>query len=212
MNDISLRQELIRVCQRLDALGFVAATDGNVSARLSKDAILITPSMEAKGGLEPEQLLVVGMDGKVRAGAGRPSSEMKMHLAVYWLRPDVNAVVHAHPPVATGFASSGLDLTEPVLPEMVLTVGAVPLAPYATPSTEEVPRSIERLVAKYNAVLLANHGVLALGKDLTEALHRMERVEHLAKVVLVGKLAGNLKVLDKEEMGKLKELAKQMGV
>jgi L-fuculose-phosphate aldolase len=203
------RDKVIYVCRRLDQLGFVPATDGNVSARLDKDAILITPSMVAKGSLAPEQLLVVGMDGKVRRGEGKPSSEMRMHLMVYWLRPDVNAVVHAHPPVATGFAAARQGLTEPVLPEAVLTLGPVPLAQYATPSTDEVPRSIEKLIAVCNALLLANHGVLAAGGDLDEALQRIERVEHLAKVTLFARLLGGAKALTPRDIAHLRDVNSQ---
>ncbi|HTY08965.1 MAG TPA: class II aldolase/adducin family protein [Candidatus Edwardsbacteria bacterium] len=199
-----LRDKIITVCRRLDQLGFVPATDGNVSARLDKDAILITPSMVAKGNLSPEQLLIVGMDGKVRRGEGKPSSEMRMHLMVYWLRPDVNAVVHAHPPLATGFAAARQGLTDPVLPEVVQTLGPVPLAPYATPSTDEVPRSIEKLLAVCDALLLANHGALTAGADLDEALQRMERVEHLAKVTLIAKLLGGAAALDPRDIEKIK--------
>jgi L-fuculose-phosphate aldolase len=198
-----LRQQIIAACQRLDQLGFVPATDGNVSARLDKDSILITPSMVAKGSLLPEQLLVVGMDGRVKQGTGRPTSEMKMHLATYWLRPDITAIVHAHPPVATGFAVARLGLTEPILPEAVISLGPVPLAQYATPSTGEVARSIEKLITIYNALLLANHGVLTVGNDLNEAMVRMERVEHLAKVTLVSTLLGGAKTLSAGDIARI---------
>jgi L-fuculose-phosphate aldolase len=200
---MDIAAQIIESCRRLDQLGFAPATDGNVSARLSKDAILITPSMVAKGSLAPQQLLVVGMDGRVREGAGRPTSEMGMHLMVYWLRPDVTAVVHAHPPVATGFAAARCGLTDPILPEAVLTLGPVPLAPYATPATGEVARSIEKLIAVHDALLLANHGVLTVGNDLDEAMHRMERVEHLAKVALVAALLGGATVLGAADRAKI---------
>ena len=207
--DITL--QIIAVCRRLDQLGFVPATDGNVSARIGRDEILITPSMVAKGSLSLEQLLVVGMDGKVRRGEGKPSSEMKMHLTAYWLRPDVNAIVHAHPPVATGFAAARLGLTEPILPEAVLTLGPVPLAQYATPSTDEVAKSIEKLIIMHNALLLANHGVLTVGSTLDEAMERMERVEHLAKVTLVAALLGGAKTLSASDIAKIKAAYQQPG-
>jgi L-fuculose-phosphate aldolase len=193
-------KDIVIACRRLDHLGFVAATDGNVSVRLDDGRILITPSMLAKGEIKESQLLVCNMEGKVLAGKGKASSEIKMHLYAYRLRPDINAVVHAHPPVATGFATAGKVLTEPTLPEVILTVGPVPLARYATPSTDEVPGSIAPYVKKHNAMLLSNHGVLALGKDVTEALHRMERVEHLAKVTLVAEQLGGPKKLSKKEL------------
>jgi L-fuculose-phosphate aldolase len=194
------RKEIIRVCRKLDALGFVPATDGNVSVRLDDKRILITPSMLRKGDIRESQLLVTDMAGRVLAGKGKPSSEIKMHLYVYKMRPDVMAIVHAHPPFATAFAAAGLDLKAPLLPEVVLTVGPVPLASYATPSTEEVPRSIAKLIRKHQALLLANHGVLALGKDLDEALQRMERVEHLAKISFWARLLKRPSYLNKNQL------------
>lgn len=201
---LPLRQQIIDACRRLDQLGFVPATDGNVSARIGRDEVLITPTMVPKRSLRQEQLLVVGMDGRVKEGSGRPTSEMRMHLTCYWLRPDVTAIVHAHPPVATGFAAARLGLTEPVLPEAVLTLGPVPLAQYATPATDEVARSIEKLITVCNALLLANHGVLTVGATLDQAMERMERVEHLAKITLVSALLGGAKALSVNDSAKIK--------
>jgi len=200
------RNEIIRVCQRLDSLGFVPATDGNVSVRIDRKSILITPSMLAKGRIRESQLLVTDMAGWVLAGKGKPSSEIKMHLCAYMMRPDVIAIVHAHPPFATAFAAAGLDLKAPLLPELVLTVGPVPLAPYATPSTDEVSRAIAKLIKKHQALLLANHGVLALGQSLDEALQRMERVEHLAKISFLAKILGKPAYLNKKQSQKLLDL------
>ena len=199
-NDKLLRHQVIKACQRLDHLGFVAATDGNVSSRLDDDRILITPSMLPKGDIKASQLLVCNMEGKILSGKGKASSEIKMHLFAYRMRPDIKAVVHAHPPAATAFSTAGKALTEPVLPEVILSVGPVPLARYATPSTDEVPRSISPYIKKHNAILLSNHGVLAMGKDITEALHRMERVEHLAKIILTAGLLGGARKLNKKEL------------
>ena len=202
----SLKKQIIKVCQRLESLGFVPATDGNVSARLDGKSILITPSMLRKGDIRESQLLVTDMAGKVLEGKGRPSSEIKMHLYAYKMRPDVMAIVHAHPPFATAFAAAGLDLKAPLLPEVALTVGPVPLAKYATPSTEEVPRSIAPLLKKHQALLLANHGVLALGQSLDEALQRMERVEHLAKISFLAKILGRPAFLNKKKLQGLLDL------
>jgi len=199
-NDKYLRRQVIKACQRLDRLGFVAATDGNISVKFDAERILITPSMLPKGEIKESQLLVCNMEGKVLAGKGKASSEIKMHLYAYRLRSDIKAVVHAHPPVATGFATAGISLTEPVLPEVILTVGPIPLARYATPSTDEVSKSISPYIKKHNAMLLSNHGVLALGKDITEALNRMERVEHLAKIMLTAGLLGGARKLNKKEL------------
>jgi len=197
------RQQIIQACRRLDQLGFVAATDGNVSARLDGGRIMITPSMLPKGEIKESKLLICNSEGRVLAGRGKPSSEIKMHLYTYRMRPDIKAVVHAHPPVATAFATAGIALTDPVLPEVVLTVGPVPLAKYATPSTDEVPKSIAPYIKKHNAILLANHGVLTMGKDVTEALHRMERVEHLARIMLAAGQLGGARKLNKNQIKKL---------
>lgn len=184
------RAALVACGRRLDALGYAPATDGNVSARLGPGRFLVTPAGREKGSLLPEELLVVDAAGRVLEGDGRPSTETPMHLLCYRRRPDVHGIVHAHPPVATAFAASGVSLDAPVMPEIVLTVGPVPLVPYATPGTEELAAALEPWVAGRDAFLLASHGVLALGSDLREALHRMERVEHLAKVTLAARLLG----------------------
>ena len=198
-----LRATIVAAGRRLDRLGFVPATDGNLSVRLAPGLLLVTPSGRAKGELAEDDLLVTDLDGHVVEGRGSPSSELPMHLAVYRRRADVNAVVHAHPPTASGFAVAGLDLTGPVLPEVLLTVGPVPLARYATPATEEIPLSLVPFLDRHDAFLLANHGVLALGKDLSEALHRMERVEHLARVDLVARLLGVPRELTPEQTAAL---------
>jgi L-fuculose-phosphate aldolase len=181
--------------RRLDALGFAPATDGNVSARIGPDLCLVTPAGREKGSLEEDELLVVDLEGRVVKGAGRPSTETPMHLLCFRRRGDVGGVVHAHPPVATAFAAAGVPLDAPVMPEIVLTVGAVPLVPYATPGTEDLARALEPWVDRHDAFLLASHGVLTLGRDVREALHRMERVEHLAKVTLAARLLGGARSL-----------------
>lgn len=190
MDAAEARSALVSCGRRLDALGFTPATDGNVSARLGPDRLLLTPSGKEKGSLAPEDLLVVDLAGRVVEGGGRPSTETPMHLLCYRKRGDVGGVVHAHPPVATAFAAAGVPLDAPVMPEIVVTVGAVPLVPYATPGTEELALALEPWIERHDAFLLASHGVLALGRDVREALHRMERVEHLARVTLASRLLG----------------------
>jgi L-fuculose-phosphate aldolase len=190
MDDSAHRAALVSCGRRLDALGFAPATDGNISVRLGPHALLVTPAGREKGGLSPEELLLIDLEGGVVEGPGRPSTETPMHLLCYRRRGDVGAVVHAHPPVATAFAAAGVRLDAPVMPEIVLTVGAIPLVPYATPGTEELARALEPWVDGHDAFLLASHGVLTLGRDVREALHRMERVEHLAKVTLAARLLG----------------------
>lgn len=205
-----LRAALVAACRRLDGLGFVAATDGNLSCRLGPDRLLVTPSGRSKGELEAGDLLVTDLEGRVVEGNGRPSSELPMHLFVYRRRDDVGAVVHAHPPAASGFAVAGIDLTEPVMPEIVLTVGPIPLARYATPSTADVPRSLEPLIDGHQAFLLESHGVLCVGRHLTEALHRMERVEHVARVDLVARLLGRPRALSEGEVLALFDAARAL--
>lgn len=200
MESTDLRRALVACGRRLDALGFAPATDGNLSARLGEDRFLVTPAGREKGSLRPEELLVVDGEGRVLDGEGRPSTETPMHLLCYRKRPGVRGVVHAHPPVATAFAASGASLDAPVMPEIVLTVGPVPLVPYATPGTEELARALDPWVEGHDAFLLASHGVLALGADLREALHRMERVEHLAKVTLAARLLGGPRPLSEAQL------------
>lgn len=200
MESHAARLALVACGRRLDALGFAPATDGNLSARIGEGRFLVTPAGREKGSLRPEELLVVDGRGRVVEGAGRPSTETPMHLLCYRRRPDVHGVVHAHPPVATAFAVSGVPLDAPVMPEIVMTVGAVPLVPYATPGTDELARALEPWVDGHDAFLLASHGVLAVGGDLREALHRMERVEHLAKVTLAARLLGGPRSLSEAQV------------
>ena len=195
MDAQTARAALVSCGRRLDVLGFAPATDGNVSARLGSASLLVTPAGREKESLAPEELLVVDLEGRVLEGAGRPSTEMPMHLLCYRRRRDVGGIVHAHPPVATAFAVAGVPLDAPIMPETVLTVGPVPLVPYAAPGTEELARALEPWVDDHDAFLLASHGVLTLGRDVREALHRMERVEHLAKVTLAARLLGGPRAL-----------------
>jgi L-fuculose-phosphate aldolase len=203
MDHAAARAALVSSGRRLDALGFAPATDGNVSARLAPDRLLLTPAGREKGSLDPEDLLVVDLEGRVVEGTGRPSTETPMHLFCYRRRKDVGGVVHAHPPVATAFAAAGVPLDAPVMPEIVLTVGAVPLVPYAAPGSEALARALEPWVDGHAAFLLASHGVLTLGRDVKEALHRMERVEHLAKVTLAARLLGGPRALTEAQVGTL---------
>jgi len=177
-----LWEELCRVCRLLYDRGYVAGHDGNVSLRLPDGNLLLTPSGVSKGRLEPEMLVVCDLEGNVLEGDRYPSSETPMHLEVYRQRPDVGAVVHAHPVMATAFSVCRKGLEEPFLIETISGLGAVPVAPYALPSTHEVPESIRPFVKDHNAVLLANHGALTWGRDLWEAFGRMEVLEHTAKI------------------------------
>lgn len=198
------REAVCRVGRLLYDRGYVAANDGNISVKVAEDRLLITPSGVSKGRMTPEMLLVTDMDGTVIEGDRHPSSEGKMHLEVYRGRPDVNAVVHAHPPVSTAFAVCRRGLETPCLSELVAGLGQVPCTPsFAMLSTEEVPESVRPYLAEHNALLLANHGALAWGGDLWEAFDRLETVEHTAKIVLNAQLLGGGIPLTEEEVSRL---------
>ena len=201
------REAVCRVGKLLYDRGYVAANDGNISVKVAEDRLLITPSGVSKGRMTPEMLLVTDLDGEVIEGNRHPSSEGKMHLEVYRGRPDVNAVVHAHPPVSTAFAVCRRGLETPYLSELVAGLGQVPCTPsFAMLSTDEVPESVRPYLADHNALLLANHGALAWGGDLWEAFDRLETVEHTAKIVLNAQLLGGGVPLTEEEVQRLQGL------
>lgn len=201
--DRALRQDLVRFGKMLHAQGFVAATDGNLSVRLGQNRILVTPTGFSKGMMSPEDMVIVDLHGKKLSGFYNPSSEITMHLTIYRMRPDVGAIVHAHPCTATGFASAGIALDEPLCSEVVITLGAVPLAPYATTGTMELSDSLRPYIPFHDAILMANHGVVAYGDDLCRAYMRMEAVEHYAKIVLATRQLGSARSLDSRELEKL---------
>lgn len=187
--------------------GYVAANDGNLSMKVEPDRLLVTPSGVSKGRLTPDMLLLTDLEGNVLEGNRHPSSETKMHLAVYRGRPDVGAVVHAHPPVSTAFAVCRRGMETPYLSELVTGLGAVPCTPsFAMLSTDQVPRSVEPYLADHCAVLLANHGALTWGEDLWEAFDRMETVEHTAKILLNARLLGDPVALTQEETAELRSM------
>ena len=201
------REAVCRVGKLLYERGYVAANDGNISVKVGEDRLLITPSGVSKGRMTPEMLLVTDLDGNVLEGDRHPSSEGKMHLEVYRGRPDVSAVVHAHPPVATAFAVCRRGLETPYLSELVAGLGQVPCTTsFAMLSTEEVPESVRPYLEDHNALLLANHGALAWGGDLWEAFDRLETVEHTAKIALNARLLGGGVPLTEEEVERLQGL------
>jgi len=210
--EFDARRRIAEVGRRLWARGYVASNDGNISARIAKDRYLITPTGRSKGFLGTDDLVVVDDRGRKLTGALDPTSELPMHLFVYQSRPDVQAVVHAHPPKATGFACAGIPLAQCVLPEVILSLGQIPLTSYATPSTSEVPQSIRQFIGAYNAMLLRNHGVLTLGSDLLEAYYRMETVEHFAEIALVAKTLGGASPLVGEDVQKLLRVRENLGI
>ncbi len=183
-NEIQVLDDIIEIGRRMYNKGFVAANDGNISARISENEIWTTPTGVSKGYMTREMLVKVDLDGNVLAGNLKASSEIKMHLRVYQENPDIRAVTHAHPPIATSFAIAGIELNRAILPEAVVNLGTVPIAPYATPGTIEVPNSIAPYCQDYNAVLLANHGALTWGGNLMEAYFRLESLECYATVFM----------------------------
>lgn len=200
----SMREEMCRVGRLLYNRGYVASNDGNISVRLDENRILITPSGVSKGRMEPDMLVVTDLEGNVLSGDRYPSSESKMHYRVYQKRPDVLAVVHAHPPVSTAWAVCRKPLREPYLAEMVVGLGGqVPVTEFAMLSTDEVPRSVEPFLENHNAVLLANHGVLTWSVGLYQAFDLLEVVEHTAKIYLNVSLLGGGVPLDQEQVSTL---------
>lgn len=179
--------------------GLIAGPDGNVSVRITYDHVLVTPRGFSKANVEEHDLVLVSMEGKRIGGKHEASSEVAMHLAIYRAREDVNAVVHAHPPVATAFAVAGLGLPGDVLPELAVQLGAVPLVPYATPGTDAMPEAMAPFLPNYDAFLLANHGATTLGCTLEEAHQRMESLEHCANILLTARLLGRVNALGTED-------------
>ncbi len=203
-SEAELRRQIVEIGRRLYDRRLVAAAAGNISARVSAGRILITPSGICKGKLSASDLIPVDPSGNALDARGRrPSSELGMHLCVYRQRPDVGAAVHAHPPYATACAVAGISLTEPVLPETVAALGPVVLAEYATPSTPEVAASISSLANHHDAIILKNHGVLTVGRDLEAAFMKMEMVEHLAQVVFLARKLGNVDLLTSAQVAAL---------
>jgi L-fuculose-phosphate aldolase len=213
-SEAQLRHDIVEVGRRLWVRGFVASNDGNISVRLDETRLLMTPASVSKGFMTPEMMVITDLDGTMLEGApGRkPSSETQMHLVVYRQRPDVRAVVHSHPPLSTGFAVAGIPLDRAVLAEVVTTLGSIPIAEYGTPSTRELADAVEPYVRMHDGLLLANHGALALGKDLFAAYYKMETIEHFAKISLVARMLGREHVLSTEEVGRLQDLRGSYGI
>ena len=198
-----LRLLICETGRKMYARGLVVACEGNLSIRLDWNRILVTPAGACKGSLAPEDLLVTDLDGAVLGGTGRPSTELHMHLCYYRLRSDVRAICHAHPPTASGFAAAGRALEDAVLPEVIVGLGRIPLAPYGTPGTLELCEGLEPLATKYDAMLLENHGVVTCGPDLTTAYQRLETVEQFARILLTAQLLGGPHLLARSEVQKL---------
>ncbi len=207
-----LRQDIVDVGRLVWQKGWVAANDGNISIRLDPERVLCTPTGVSKGMMHPDDLIIVDMQGNKIEGRKERTSEIAMHLTIYNLRPDVRAVVHAHPPVATGFAAAGRPLTLALLPEVIIGLGCVPLAEYGLPGTPELTEPMLPYIPKYDAILMANHGAVCYGEDVYKAYFRMETVEHFARISLVAELLGGPKVLPRQEVQKLFEARERYGI
>jgi L-fuculose-phosphate aldolase len=208
----TLRADVVEVGRRMYARGYTASNDGNISVRLGSDRLLMTPKGVCKGFMSTDILCITDLEGRKLEGERDPSSEMLMHLEVYRQRPDVQAVVHAHPPTATGFAVAGIALDRPVLAEVLTTLGSIPIAEYATPSTKELPDAVRKYIKAHDGMLLANHGALTVGGDLYSAYFKMETIEHFARISLVARLLGRENLIAREEVLRLQGLRDTYGI
>ena len=208
MNEFQLKKAIVRVARRLDQKGILTSTDGNLSALLDDGGTLITPSGSCKGELEPEQIVRLYRDGSPRAG--RPSSEIALHRMIYERRPDVRAIVHAHPPYATAYAVAGIPLDQPILSEAILSLGRVPVASYAMPTATELAKSVEPLVDGHDAVLLRFHGAVCFARDIEQAGYLMETLEHVAHIDFIRRAMGSNALIPQSEVDRLEELRAAM--
>lgn len=213
-NEFEIKKLMCEIGRRVYNRGMVAANDGNFSVKLNDNEFLCTPTGASKGFMTPEYICKVDANGNVLQANGnfRPSSEIKMHMRVYEKRPDVNAVVHAHPSYATSFAIAGIPLTQPIMPEAVIALGCVPIAKYGTPSTMEIPDAVEEYLPYFDQVLLENHGALTWGTDLMNAYMKMESVEFYAELLYKSRVLGGPKEFNKEQIEKLYEIRRKMGL
>ncbi len=206
------RKEIVEIGRRIYRLGYVAAYDGNISVRLEDGNILCTPTAMSKGYMAEEDLSIVDPEGHPLQGVRKVSSEIAMHLLIYKLRPDVHAVVHAHPPCATGYAAAGMPLNKALVAEVVMTFGCVPLAPYGTTGTPELTEAIKPYVPTYDGILLANHGVVTYGQDVFQAHAKMETVEHFARISLTTRILGKEVLLTSDDVSKLLVAREKYGI
>jgi L-fuculose-phosphate aldolase len=206
------REDICQIGRLVFQKGWVAANDGNITIRMDAERILATPTGVCKGLMHPDDLIIVDMKGNKISGRAERTSEIAMHTTVYGLRPDVKAVVHAHPPVSTGYATAGRQLNLALLPEVVIGLGCVPLAAYGLPGTDALTEPMLPLIPKYDALMMANHGAVCYGEDVFKAYFKMETMEHFARIQLVAELLGGPKVLPRTEVDKLLDSRTRYGV
>ncbi|MEO7144453.1 MAG: class II aldolase/adducin family protein [Bryobacteraceae bacterium] len=206
------RQDIVEVGRLMWQRGWVASNDGNISIRLCDSRILCTPTGVCKGMMQPDDLIICDSDGVKLEGERACTTEIAMHTTIYALRPDVRAVVHAHPATATGFAAAGKALNLALLPEVVIGLGSIPLARYGLPGTPALTDGMLPLIPSHDAILMANHGAVAYGEDLNKAFFRMDTVEHVARITLVAEMLGGPKPLPRQEVAKLFDSRTRYGV
>ena len=207
-----VRADIVEAGRRMYSRGYVASNDGNISARLDDRRLMTTPKNVSKGFMTPDMMVVVDYDGLKVSGDRDASSELPMHIEIYRNRPDVNGVVHAHPPIATGFAVAGIPLTRAVLAEVITTLGSIPIAEYGTPSTAELPDAVRKYIKAHDGMLLANHGAVTCGPSVLAAYYKMETIEHFAKISLVARLLGRENLISREEVERLQGLSGSYGI
>jgi len=206
------RKDIIEICQRMYRKGWIASSDGNVSIRLPRDRVLTTPTSLHKGFISERDLVVIDMEGRKISGRYHPSSEVRMHLESYKARPDIGAVVHAHPTYCVAFSLAGVSLAKCMLPEVVFTLGSIPTAPYSTPATEEVPDSIQGYIRDFDAIILERHGSLTVGKSVFDAYNLLERIEHVAEITHAARQLGKVTPLSGTQISRLKQVGKDLGL
>ncbi len=202
------KRKLVEACRKVYEKGFVSAYDGNLSLRVSENTFFITRSGVCKGDVTVDDILEIDSSGNIISGEGKVSTEFKIHIFAYEHRPEVNSVVHCHPPYSTAFASTGRGLTENIFPEVILTIGKVPLCRYETPSTEALPLSMKPYIDFAWAILLENHGAVTLGKSIDEAYFKMEKLEHSARILFLAEGLGGAKPLPQEKVRELMDISK----
>lgn len=211
ITDWEIRRQLVQYGKKVYEKGLVAATDGNISMRMMTDRVMITPSGVPLSDLDVNDLVYVDLDGQVLQGRNKPSSELPMHLEIYRQRPEMNAVLHAHPPTTVAFTIAGESFAQPVLPEIVVLFGEIPIASYATPATEESAHSIRNLIPQNDIIVLDHHGAVTMGKTLEDAFAKMEKLEHSAKTLLTAKQIGRINPLEPDDVRKLERMRKEKG-
>jgi L-fuculose-phosphate aldolase len=211
ISEIKLKTQICEIGKRIYQKGFVAANDGNISVRIDEDTFLVTPTGVSKGYMTPEMLIKVDGEGHLLEGERKPTSEIKMHLRVYKERPEVQSVVHVHPPYATAFAIAGIPLNQATMPESIITLGTIPIAEYGTPSTDEIANAISPYIREHNGVLLENHGALTWGENLDQAFFLMESLEFCAKVNWISRQMNGDRELSTAHVERLVDIKRQLG-